>query len=86
MKYVNAAEVLPQQLLIEIQKHINGELLYIPNSCYHKQWGENSGSKKFFDTRNKWMKMKHRNGCSIEQIAQEFGLAFDTVRKIIYKK
>ena len=29
MKYSNAEEVLPKYLLVEIQKHISGEILYI---------------------------------------------------------
>lgn len=86
MKYINAAEVLPEQLLIEVQKHINGELLYIPNSCYHKKWGEKNGSKNYFYTRNQQMKDMYQNGYTMEQISREFGLAFETVRKIIYKK
>ena len=86
MEYLNAAEVLPQKLLMEIQKHIDGELLYIPNASGHKKWGEKSGSKAYFDTRNQQIKLQYRSGKAIELISQEFGLAFDTVRKIVYKK
>jgi hypothetical protein len=39
MKYINAAEVLPNHLLMEIQKHINGEILYIPSSDENIGWG-----------------------------------------------
>jgi septum formation topological specificity factor MinE len=31
MKYRNAAEILPENLLEEIQKYVKGDLLYIPN-------------------------------------------------------
>lgn len=30
MKYVNAAEILPDKLLKELQKYIEGEVLYVP--------------------------------------------------------
>ena len=30
MKYINAAEVLPETLLKELQSYVDGELLYIP--------------------------------------------------------
>lgn len=32
MKYINAAEVLPKELLNEILNYVDGELLYIPTS------------------------------------------------------
>ena len=87
MKYVNAAEVLPQTLIIEIQRYINGELLYVPiGGDSHKVWGEKSGSKNYYDTRNRKMKDMYQNGESIEKISQKFGLAYETVRKIIYRK
>lgn len=30
MKYVNAAEILPEHLLKELQTYIDGDVLYIP--------------------------------------------------------
>lgn len=86
MKYINAAEVLPKTLLIEIQKHINGEILYIPYSNRHKGWGEKNGSKEYYKVRNKRIQELYHDIHSIEKISQEYGLAYETVRKIIYKK
>ncbi len=85
MKYKNAEKVLPERLLIEIQTYISGELLYIPNTSGQKKWGENSGSRKYYTERNSVMKKQYKEGKSMEQISQDFGLAFDTVRKIIYR-
>lgn len=86
MKYLNAAEVLPKYLLVEIQKHIRGEVLYIPSSDEHIVWGEKSGSRSYFENRNRQIKQQYQNGYSIEQISNEYKLAYDTVRKILYKK
>jgi hypothetical protein len=85
MKYINAAEVLPEYLLIEIQKHISGEVLYVPSREDHLKWGEKSGSRRYFDIRNKQIKLQYQNGLGIERIAQEFGLAYETIRKILYR-
>ena len=85
MKYKNAAEVLPEYLLIEIQKHISGEVLYIPAGEGRMKWGEKNGSKRYFVKRNNQIKQQYQIGYSINQIAQEFGLAYETVRKIVYK-
>lgn len=86
MKYLNAAEVLPEYLLIEIQKHIRGEVLYIPSGDEHIGWGEKNGSRSYFENRNRQIKLEYKNGYSLEQISYKYGLAYDTVRKILYKK
>jgi Mor family transcriptional regulator len=64
----------------------NGEVLYIPSGNEPVKWGEKSGSKVYFEKRNMQIKHKYQNGFSIEQICYEYGLAHDTVRKILYKK
>ncbi|AQR94044.1 MULTISPECIES: CD3324 family protein [Clostridium] len=86
MKYLNAAEVLPKDLLIEIQKHIKGEVLYIPSDNDRIRWGEKNGSRNYFENRNKEIKQLYKNGCSLEEISCKYRLAYDTVRKILYKK
>lgn len=87
MKYINAAEVLPKQLLIEIQKYITGQMIYVPNgSAQQKGWGEKNGTKSFFEMRNKQIKEAYQGGKSIEELSETFGLAYETIRKIVYKK
>ena len=39
MKYINAAEILPEKLLREIQTYIDGDVLYIPKTSAKKVWG-----------------------------------------------
>ena len=39
MKYINAADVLPKELLDEILNYVDGELLYIPISGNKQKWG-----------------------------------------------
>lgn len=84
MRYINAADVLPRELLKEVQAYVNGDLLYIPNENGQRRWGEKSGSRTYYLKRNKEMKEKYRDGKSITEICDLYGLAFDTVKKIIY--
>jgi len=86
MKYLNAAEVLPDHLLMEIQKHVRGEVLYVPSGDKTISWGEKNGSRQYYANRNKNIKQKYQLGYSIKEISQEYGLAYETVRKIVYKK
>lgn len=53
MKYINAAEILPEKLLREIQTYIDGVVLYIPKISAKKEWGSASGSREFYLKRNK---------------------------------
>lgn len=47
MSYINAANILPKELLIEVQKYIQGETLYIPaQQSTRKKWGSVSGIQK----------------------------------------
>lgn len=84
MKYINAADVLPKELLKELQTYVKGNLLYIPNDNTQKKWGEKSGSRTYYLKRNNEIKKKYQDGASISQISDSYGLAFDTVRKIVY--
>jgi len=84
MKYINAAEVLPEQLLKEIQNYVKGELLYIPQDQKNRRWGEKSGASHYYRNRNQEIRTRYGQGATISQLGDEYGLATDTIRKIIY--
>ena len=84
MKYINAADVLPKGLLKEIQVYVKGDLHYVPSNNGQKRWGEKSGSRTYYLKRNNEMKMMYKGGKSISELSNLYGLAFDTVKKIIY--
>lgn len=68
MKYVNADVVLPQQLLQEIQKYMQGGMLYIPKpEGQHKRWGENSGGRSYLSARNQSIREHYASGLSVTE-------------------
>ena len=85
MKYINAAEVLPERLLRELQTYIDGGILYIPKSSVKRQWGTVSGSRTFYQERNQEIRRLYREGVSIYALTKQYGLAHGTIRKIIYE-
>jgi hypothetical protein len=85
MKYKKASEILPDELLKEVQKYAAGESLYIPRINERKKWGENSGGRRFFQQRNEEIRDKFFHKLSLETLAEEYGLSYETVRKIVYK-
>ena len=47
MSYVNAEDVLPKTLIEEIQKHVDGQLIYIPRKHERSlSWGEKTAQEK----------------------------------------
>ncbi|WP_044477419.1 CD3324 family protein [Paenibacillus antibioticophila] len=87
MKYKNADTVLPEVLLREIQKYIQGTTIYIPNTDgVRKKWGENSGSRELLIRRNREIRAKFSAGQSIDQLADTFCLSHDSIKRIVYTK
>ena len=84
MKYINAAEILPEKLLKELQTYIEGEILYIPKTSAKKQWGTTTGSRLFYLKRNEEIQKYYKEGYSIDMLAKRYGLAYSTIKKIIY--
>lgn len=84
MKYKNAQEILQDGLLRELQEYVSGETIYVPNAQSKKQWGEASGARSYYKQRNEQIRSKYRNGCKIEELAEEYNLSVASIRKIVY--
>lgn len=84
MKYLNAAEVLPERLLKELQMYVDGEILYIPKISSKKEWGAVNGSRIFYQERNREIQRLFQLGSSVEALADQYGLAYSTIKKIVY--
>lgn len=85
MRYRNASDIFPDKLLKEIQKYSTGELIYIPEKNEKKQWGERSGARDYYVKRNAEIRRKYREGKTIMELAEEYGLSRDTIRRILYR-
>lgn len=84
MGYKNAVCILPDDLIMAIQQHIDGEYLYIPRKEENKKgWGELSNSRRLIDERNAVILSEYQNGTSVQQLADEFYLSPKTVYKIL---
>lgn len=83
MKYVNAADVLPAELLAEVSKYAGGRLLYVPILQEKCSWGEKNGSKHYYQERNQRMKELFQKGEGLDKLSQIYGLSIETIRKIV---
>lgn len=84
MKYRNAQDILPDKLLKELQQYVSGETIYIPNAQNKKEWGSVSGARSFYKQRNESIRQLHLQGKTLEDLAEEFNLSVDSIRKIVY--
>ncbi len=87
MAYKNAKDYLPKELLSEVQKYIQGVLVYIPtDDTAKKGWGNLSGTRKELDKRNALIRKDYKQGLSVDEIADKYYLSVDSIRKIVYGK
>lgn len=87
MKYINAKNLLPDALITELQRYIQGGYIYIPaNPKQPKHWGERSGYRKELAERNFRIIEEYRSGLPVSFLADKYCLSIYAIRKIIYKK
>lgn len=86
MKYENAKDILPAKLLEEVQKYAEGKVIYIPKCEKAKGWGEASGYRDKLKKRNELICNRYSAGKSILEIAEEFYLSPETIKKLVYGK
>ncbi|MFP4015955.1 MAG: CD3324 family protein [Halanaerobiales bacterium] len=84
MGYKNGKDVLPDYLLEEIQEYIQGELIYIPKEDRNKaKWGELSGARKTYQSRNKKIHTQYEKGASLSELMDKYCLSRESIRKIV---
>ena len=84
MAYKNARDTLPCELIEEIQKYIDGDLLYIPTKSDKTEWGIRSGAKQKYAERNHAIREQYKSSVSIEELARLYFLSTDSIKKIVY--
>ena len=86
MRYKNASHVLPDKLLKEIQKYVEGEAIYIPKADEKRKWGEGSGARTYYKERNEKIKEEYQQGVSFEELEVKYGLSQERLKHIVYTK
>lgn len=87
MKCTKIETILPDSLVREIQKYIQGEYVYVPYQMKErKKWGEKSGSRANIQARNEKIRSKHESGYKINALAEEYFLSVDSIKKIVYTR
>jgi Mor family transcriptional regulator len=86
MSYLNGKKVLPDEVLIVVQKYVEGELLYIPKKCSGRTaWGKKNGTRKEFDERNLEIYKLYKSGLQINDLMNKYRLTRSSISKVIKK-
>ena len=86
MSYINAEKALPEWLVETIRSYVGDGLIYIPPvDSSRRKWGSKSGARQMFDARNNEIRRKKIAGVTVSQLADEYHLSEDMIRRIIYR-
>lgn len=85
MCYRNGKDILPEGLLKELQKYIQGEIVYIPKIESRKAWGECNGTRQAISERNLEIYNLYKKGMKAAELSEMYSLSEDSIRKIVFK-
>ncbi|MCL1863420.1 MAG: CD3324 family protein [Defluviitaleaceae bacterium] len=84
MRYVNAQDIFPDDVLEVMQQFIDGACIYIPKKPENKKrWGDNTHSKIETQERNKKIYAKYKSGSDVNELAIEYFLSDKSIQRII---
>lgn len=84
MSYRSAAQILPADLLEQVQKYTDGEYVYIPRLPARKRpWGSVTAAKQDYDARNRAVYDEHLSGCSSKELSEKYFLSEKSIQRIV---
>lgn len=86
MSYKNAQELLPPDLLKDLQEYFSGGIIYVPKTSKKAAWGELSGTRRDIDKRNQNIRRMFKTGIKVPELADTFYLSEETIKKIVYSR
>ena len=84
MRYQNAREILPAEIIETIQDYIDGGCIYIPRKEENrKRWGETTDSRAERIRRDAQIRARYAKGERIAPLAQAFYLSEKSIQRIV---
>ena len=84
MRYQNARDVLPAEVIEPIQTYIDGGCLYIPRKEQNrKQWGEETRSRQERMSRDEEIRKRYARGERTAELAQDYFLSEKSIQRIV---
>jgi Mor family transcriptional regulator len=87
VRYIKAEEVLPEDVLRQVQQYVDGVNLYIPRKAENRRaWGCGTQYKSELAERNAAIRAGFAGGEAVGELAEKFHLSEKSIRRILRKK
>ena len=84
MSYIKAQEILPEELIRQIQEHADGIYIYIPRKpATRHAWGQETEYKAELQARNESIRGDHAAGTGVVVLSQRYHLTEKSIRRIL---
>lgn len=84
MRYARAQDILPAELVKQLQEYIDGTYLYVPRKEENRlAWGDKTQSKQATQARNCAIFEDAQAGKTVSELAETYFLAEKTIRHIL---
>ena len=86
MSYIKAEEILPEELIRQIQEYADGVYLYIPRKPGTRHaWGQETDYKAELKARNDRIRNDFASGESVARLSRRYHLSEKSIRRILQK-
>ena len=87
MSYIKEEEILPEELIRQIQEYADGVYIYIPRRPGNRQpWGQETGYKAELKLRNDRIRNDYAAGASVQTLSRRYHLSEKSIRRILQKR
>ena len=87
MSYIKAEEILPEELIRQIQEYADGVHIYIPRKPGTRHpWGQETDYKAELKIRNDRIRSDYAVGTSVVALSCKYHLSEKSIRRILQKK
>lgn len=87
MRYIRAEDVLPEDLILQIQQYVDGATLYIPRKAENRRgWGCGTEYRRELAERNAAIREEKKKGISTRKLAEKYHLSEKTIQRILRGK
>ena len=87
MSYIKAENILPEELIRQIQEYIDGAYIYIPRKPGTRHiWGEETGYRSELKERNRKIRSDYEAGMCVPVLSRKYHLSEKSIRRILQKK
>ena len=86
MSYIKAEEILPEELIRQIQEYVDGAYIYIPRKPgTRRKWGQETDYKAELKARNDRIRRDYEAGEGIAALSKKYHLSEKSIRRILQK-